>query len=419
MSPKRVIVHLRWPLHAESVTAMALLYILGNVLFALNALEASFDGSSLRSVMHWSSVTLFLTLLFYYGLDVIDASARGAERPPRMGARMVGFQLYDTVTEQLGFNLSPMDYPLFRQQLMVTAYLGIATALDSHGHSWPALALQALFILILPASLGVNAVAENKFHMANPAKLAEFAVALGQDYIVAVVALVAAYLCYEGALTATPLAFQLFLPGSLYFSLVMFQALGAGMYARKERFFEEPDFAAERKKLETFAAHLKPIGEMLEEAHELLRAGHSAKAHDLLLAWTRRLGDWKYFDDVFAYVSAWPFRDAGLQLVTAYLPVCLSQHRYMRALDLCEWCLAQDASFTVGSTEILYELIGQAAAPGQYAAVCRLIENYRNTDFSTRQALLKLASGIALTHLNDEERFRQLQQQITALAQSA
>lgn len=419
MPQKRTLAHLAWPFHAESVMAMALLYILGNVLFALNAIERSFDGSSLRSVMHWSSVTLFLTLLFYYGLDIIEASARGAVRPPAMGSRMVAFKLYDTVSEQLGFNLSPMEYPLFRQQLMVTVYLGIATALDTHGHSWPALMLQALFIVILPASLGVNAVAENKFHMANPTKLAEFALALRKDYVVAVAALVAAYLCYEGALAATPLAFQMFLPGSLYFSVVMFRALGAGMHARKELFFQDPDFSAERKHLETLSTNLKPLGEMLEEAHELLRAGHSAKAHELLLRWTRRLGDWKHFDDVFAYVSAWPFKEAGLQLVTAYLPDCLVQHRFMRALDLCEWCLSQDPAFTVESEGILYELVGQAAAPGQYAAVCRLLENYRTTDPASRQALLKLASGIALTHLNDEERFRQLQQQITTLAQSA
>jgi hypothetical protein len=419
MSLKRIIAHLAWPLHAECVLAMALLYILGNVLFALNALEASFDGTSLRSVMHWSSVTLFLTLLFYYGLDIIDASARGAERPPSMGSKMVAFQLYDTVTEQLGFNLSPMEYPLLRQQLLVTAYLGIATALDSHGHGWPALALQALFIAILPASLGVNAMAENKFHMANPTKLAEFALALRQDYAVAVAALVAAYLCYEAALGASPLPFQFYPAGSLYFSLVMFQAIGAGMHARKELFYVEPDFAAERKDLEARSAQLKPLAEMLEEAHELLRAGHAQKAHELLLAWTRRLGDWNHFDAVFSYVADWPFKEAGLHLATAYLPACLAQHRYMRALDLCEWCLRHDADFSVDSEGTLYELVGQAAAPGQYAAVCRLLENFRTNDPATRRTLLKLASGIALTHLQDEERFRQLQQQISALAQLA
>lgn len=419
MSLKRAIAHFAWPFHAECVLAMALLYILGNVLFALNALERSFDASSLQSVMHWSSVMLFLTLLFYYGLDIIEASARGAEQAPRMGSRMVAFKLFDTVSEQLGFNFSPMEYPLFRQQLLVTVYLGIATALDSHGHSWPALMVQAIFILILPASLGVNAVAENKFHMANPAKLVAFATALRQDYAVAVTALVAACLSYEGALIASPLAFQLFLPGSLYFSLVMFRALGAGMHARKELFFQEADFDAERRHLAAVSSNLKPLGEMLEEAHEMLRAGRKAQAHALLLGWTRRLGDWKHFDDVFTYVSAWPFKDAGLQLVTAYLPACLKQNRFMRALDLCEWCLRQDASFTVEVEGMLHELAGQAVVPEQYATVCCLLENYRTTDPGTRRALLKMASGIALTHLNDEDRFRHLQAQISALASSA
>lgn len=414
---KRAAAHLAWPLHGETVTAMALLYILGNLLFALSAIESTFDASSLQSVMHWSSITLFMTVLFYYGLDIVDSSARGALNPPRLGGRMVAFQLYDTVVEALGFNLSLLDYALLRQQLLVTAYLGIAQFLNSHGYVWPALALQVLFVLLMPASLGINATADNKLHMANPVKLAEFAAILRHDYLVAVAALVAAYLCYQGAIAGTPLTRQLFLPGSLYFSIVVFRALGAGMHAHRERFaLQEPDFAAERKSLETLSAHLKPLGAMLEEVHELFRAGQAPRAMELLCNWTWHLGDWKHFDDVFAYVAEWPFREAGLGLVTSYLPECLRQRRYMRALSLCEWGLRHNAAFTLESADMLRELGEQAATSVQYETVCRLMENHRNADAATRQALLKVASGIALTQLNDEERFKQLQQQISLLA---
>lgn len=63
-------------------------------------------------------------------------------------------------------------------------------------------------------------------------------------------------------------------------------------------------------------------------------------------------------------------------------------------------------------------LAEQAASREQYRTVCRLIENQRDTSAETRIALLKLAAGIALTHLKDEDQFRQLQQQIAQVSQS-
>ncbi|MDP6652756.1 MAG: hypothetical protein QGF90_11725 [Gammaproteobacteria bacterium] len=129
------------------------------------------------------------------------------------------------------------------------------------------------------------------------------------------------------------------------------------------------------------------------------------------------VGDWARFDSVFSMISEWPNKQPAIHFIKLYLPSLLRHSNPMRALNLCEWSLKQDAEFTLQDTAGLIQLMSECGSKSQYVAAVKMLENFTvaNPIHADCRKLLLLAADICQAKLNHRPKFEELQGRIDSL----
>ena len=212
-------------------------------------------------------------------------------------------------------------------------------------------------------------------------------------------------ICLRGSLVVYLLLFPVF----LYCAFQFFHQLGLAVRPRLRIFLPLADFSAGRRELEAVSASLADINQELSAAYEWMRAGEEARVLEQIDALVRRKG-WGVFEQLFRYLSEWPYPTPALHLCRRYLAQPEALATPMRALELAQWTLARDADFTL-PPEHLYLLAEQAVINTQFRSVLAMIENYlrRFPGDAQHQQLLQTALDVAAHKLKDEHSYARLQ----------
>ena len=400
---------LLFPLRLEVLFAQGIMFVVALPLFLTRDYWIGGDdgGTTVWTVLHWTGVTLFLAMLVEYGFAVIDNTVRGSRRIPVFSfaflSREIGAELADAIGN-LG-NIAGLK--LLKQQLMVMAFLGLAWFLHNLELALPAGLVTLFFIVVLPASMAINAVSGAFLALLNPVRLTQFAWEQGAAYPVCVMALLAAWFFFTSALQGTLIVFLLCLPPGLYFSVLTFRVLGDCLHAKRDRYFPRVDFSADRAALARLSQSREFLDRRLQAILHLIRNREVDRACRELVQFLDS-NDWRHFDPVFTAVSGWPDPRPALAITAVYLPRAIAGKKYMQALRYCEWCLRQASGFTLQDDEHLLALADQAATPTQYRVMLRLLLNYADREPDRSRSVLEKAVYLATVKLNDDKRLEEI-----------
>lgn len=391
---------LRYPLQTAALTAGLLLYLQMSSLYAVNLgllylLEYPFLGPVIRVIalipLLWC-VLIVANMYFEYGLDIIEATAHGRPQPPALAANAVDLW-------------NPARGRLWKHSVFVGFFAGTASQLQAAGHTALAAMLSAALLLFLPASLMMGALHWRLGALLNVRDLWQTVGSAGWYYPLAMLALLPALWLLAQGPDSNLSGFLLGTPVFLYCSFVCFHVLGLALHSNHAVFMPMADFTAERRTTDAVSDSLQQLDAVLRTAYENLRAGRTQPALDaidlLLVA-----GGWQQFEQVFGYVAAWPFPAVGVHIAAGYLPHVTQRQRYMRALELLQWCVAQQADFAGVDLTTLDALAAQAATPAHYRAVLSVTENLlqQRPTLQLPTSLRHLVLEFAGTRLRDDKR---------------
>lgn len=391
---------LRYPLQTAVLTAGLLLYLQMSILYLINLgllhlLEYAFLGPVIRVLalipLLWC-VLIVANMYFEYGLDIIEATAHGRPQPPPLAANAVDMW-------------NPARGRMWKHSVFVGFLAGTASHLLAAGYSGLAAMLSAALLLFLPASLMMSALHWRFAALLDIRNLWQTMRSTGWYYPLAMLSLLPVlWLAAQGPASSTP-GFLLGTPVFLYCSFVCFHVLGLALYRKRTVFMPMADFSAERRANAAVSDSLQQLDAVLRSAYEDLRAG---RAQPALAAIERLLVDsgWQQFEQVFSYVVHWPFAGVGVHIAAGYLPHATQQQRYMRALELLQWCLAQQADFAAVDMTTLQSLASQAATPAQWRAIVSVTESMllQQPSLQLPETLRHLVLDFAGTRLRDERR---------------
>lgn len=400
---------LLYPLQTEALGAGALLFILGGLLYFTGFF--SFHLGTIAQVIWLARATvgilLCVNLLFEYGLDIVETSARGKATPPVLRGSINARGITGIFT--LG------EKRFLKQLLMLVVGAGLGQQLLRWGYETAGWLVWACLLLALPAAMTINAVYNNFLAMLNPFTLLHCARSYGWTYLYTLILLLVAVALAVFSLRGPPAVFLTLFPACIYCFFLFFHVLGNGIYRNRQHFFTTVDFAAERRQLTQTSTELAGFNRLLSQAYEDLRAGRQDSA---LAAIVRHLDAtaWQDFDRVFEYVAAWPFREPALHIARQYLVRTTREKRYMRALALAEWCIGQQADFLLADAATLEQLAGHASTRGQCHALLTLLENLFTVqpELAWQTPLGTLGLDIAGNRLKDEKRHAALLRLLTA-----
>jgi hypothetical protein len=211
------------------------------------------------------------------------------------------------------------------------------------------------------------------------------------------------------ATTGSPLRFASYLALSFYFLCLLGRVLGLGLRAYQTTLLQAVDFKTDARQLAGSSASLQQLNKQLGAAHELLRAGRKDEAQQVLVAYLDA-AHWDDFEQVFDYVSAWPFASAGVHIADRYLSVAAQRQRFMRGLALLDWILSRQTDYVPSDLDALASLAQHAAVPAQYETVLRAVDNVllRRPQCRLPDNLLHQALLLAGSRLQDEKRHAML-----------
>jgi hypothetical protein len=380
---------LRYPLHFESLTAGLMFYVMLGIFFALYQLSA-YMGIVLLVlwlVLCGPFTVRFIGMLLEYGMDILLATAQGAETPPPASSKLA--------------------MPRVRALLLVLAlWAGIALQLERIS---PLLSLPfwALLCALIPAFI-INNTLFSAEAMLSPASLMTTVRRLGSAYVARSLMILPAAVLFFLCLTGPFVVYLLLFPVFLYCAFQFFHQLGLAVQSQVGLFLPMADFKADRRELQAISASLADINAELSEAYEWMRAGDEHRVLEQVDRFVQRKG-WGVFDKLFHYVSEWPYPSPALHLCRRYLEQREALLAPMRALELAQWVLARDAEFTL-PCEHLQTLAEHAVIPAQYRSLLQMIENRlaRFPGDPQREQLLLTALDLAAYKLKDEESYARL-----------
>jgi hypothetical protein len=387
---------LAYPLHSETLTAGVMFYAVFGALFAAWSATRGFgDGVEILWLVFCASVILvYAGLLLQYGTAILLATAHGLERPPA---------LLGSVSDIVGG-----QQRVLHLAVVLTLVSGAAGQLDQLGLTNAARLVWLLLFLLLPPLIVNSALVGTLAGVINPLNVVETARRLGWSYPLHLFLLALVFALAYASVSGPALLFLLLFPASLYFQFLLFYQLGLAVHACRDHFLQQVDFMADRAERKAISDSLADVDRELSAAYECLRAGEHARVLDTLDLLIKRSG-WTAFEQVFRYVSQWHHPAPALHLCKRYLTQRQAPAVPMRALDLAQWCLARDASFTLAN-DVLQDLAERAAIPVQYRSVLQLIENHlaQHPDAPQKAELLRVALGLAADKLKDEQSYTRL-----------
>ncbi len=381
---------LDYPLHTESLTAGLMFYLMLGIFYGLFIIvRINIVAIVLWLVLGGVYVLMLTGMLFEYGMDLLLATSRGEERPPRARASLAAPRVLALV-------------------VLVAAFATIAWRLNAGGWTILSWFVWAALLLLMPAFI-LNNVLISPGAMLNPVNLVQAMRRMGlsyfRDLLLLAVAAAALVASFAGPFVLYLLVFPLF----IYFEFLLFHLMGLSVYAQRERYFPTVDFKADRAELQAASESVADLNRELSEAYEWLRVGEHARVIDRIDSLVKR-GGWSSFEQLFSYISQWHHAAPALHLCRRYLDQSEALSTPMRALELAQWCLVRDAAFTL-SNDSLQILAERAAIRAQYRTALQLIENHlaQYPDAPHKADLLQLALGLAADKLKDEQGFARLQ----------
>jgi hypothetical protein len=336
-------------------------------------------------------------------MDVMDSTSRKHNSPPAMKT--------STVHHLFGSMLTVGRKRFIKQALMIALYLGLANELDKADLLIPALVLHVFFLLILPASFGMNAIYSNFLDIINPFKMLRFIYDLGSAYfgIVILFALGALLLWLTATLGIS--AILVLLPLALYVFILTFRMMGCIIRQDYQFFFSKPDFHAYKQEMQNISNDNREFDRVMGDAFQKIRDHQLEKAIEIVVLQAQQ-SDWDNFDKVYECCMGWPNKKPALALVTHYLPEILARQNPVRALDLCHWSLRQDPAFYSNDIDVLLQVGKEAFTRDQLRDSVKMLENYidQSDNLDNQQLALTLARDIAESRLKDQALYDRLMQ---------
>jgi hypothetical protein len=341
---------------------------------------------------------ILLNIVFEFGQEIIASSFNDRHEIP-----VISFQW--------------IDRGRFSRQLIMTAFFGsIIFGLYQNQLNNVALAVFIFVLLILPASLTINAIFEDLLEIINPRTLLGFIAVIKFNYLGSLAWLgVLTYIFYT-TLEMGFGAFSIVLPFWLYLCLMFFRHLGLVALHHKGVLLPEQDFDIDKKEIEQHYSDSVALHAALEKAYWGLKEGQIEEAINIVGP-IIRTNNWARFDAVFEFISAWPTKIPATHFVADYLPTLRARAASFKALDLCQWCLKQDKHFAVENTDVLEYLISESISPDHYRVVIKLVENFVAADpgHSLNKKLLTKAADISQAKLHQQVKFEELRKKLDSL----
>lgn len=339
-----------------------------------------------------------VNIMFEFGQEIISSSFENRHEVPVI-------------------SLQTINRGRFTRQLVMTALVGsIIFGLHQNQLNDIALGVLVFTLLLLPASLTINAIFEDFLEIINPRTLLGLIAVIKFNYLLSLVWLAVLAYIFTFTLQMSFGAFAIVLPFWLYLCLMFFRHLGLVALHHRAILLPERDFDVDQKKIAQHYSDSASLHAALEKAYWGLKENQIEEAIDIVGPIIRS-NDWERFDTVFEFISAWPNKVPAIHFVKEYLPPLQARSASFKALDLCHWCLKQDKQFTVKNTTVLQDLIDASVSPDHYRVVIKLVENFIDASpgNSLNKALLTQAADISQAKLHQQEKFEELRVKLNSL----
>lgn len=392
----------RYPLRLECLSLIGLLSVLFYILLGVGLFSYVISfGAPLYPIALYA-VLILINILFEYGLDIIEDSAKGKSDPPQFSNDIINI-----VTGRGRF---------LRQSLMILLFGGLVLQLFSAGFDYLALVVICFVLLIFPASLVVNSLYENLLAIINPVSLIGFAVIAGRDYLIMVAALAATLTLFYVALLVSPVTLLLYLPLGLYSLLVYFRYLGLVAFRCRDMLSPQQDYQADDRAIDQHFADNAKLHELLNKAYWQMKENRVDEVISLLDP-AIKLGAWARFDFIFSAMSDWPNKKPALHFIKLYIPHLLEKQNAMRTFGLCQWAMDQDSKFTINSGAVLERLHAASASEEQFRVLVKLLDNFvdSNPAHESSTKYLSMAADICQSKLHNEEKSKHFQRKLENL----
>jgi hypothetical protein len=391
---------LRYPLRLAPLLAGLLLCAFAIALRLTYELTSRIGdmGFALWLALSGSGIFIYSWLMLEYCLDLIESSASGSEQAPGLRNPLRSGGLW--------------DFPRALKLVVVGAiWFGLGNELHDSTPTGAWL-LWGTGLLLLPAAMGQCALFDNFLQALNPLALLRCAIESRGYYLLALLlSIMLPLLCWL-ALQGSTGQFVLCALLIFYFLCLWSRLIGLGLRDYQSSLLQSVDFKTDRAEPAARSESLQQLDKVLTAAHELLRAGNQEQAHQSLASLVDA-GNAEDFEEVFGYVSAWPYHSAGIYLADRQLPRLVQRQRFMRGLALLDWCLTRQADYAPADPDALAALAEQAATSAQYGTALQAIENVLTRDpalLVSHAGLKALCLDLAGTRLRDEKRYQVLQQ---------
>jgi len=342
-----------------------------------------------------------INIVFEYGQEIISETFSGLDEVPV-------------------FSIHSIHHGRFFRQLLMTAFFGSSIfGLYQYNYNSAALALTAFLVLILPASVSVNALFEEFKDVIDPRTLIAYIAVTKTSYISSLLGIIFLIGVFLLGLELGFLAFSILLPFWLYFCLVFFRHLGLVAHVHRHELLPEKDFDADKKEIEQHFSDNAAIHGALEKAYWGLKEGRIDEAIDIVGP-IIRIHDWARFEFVFEFISNWPTKVPAIQFTKEYLASLHAKRNSIRALELCGWCLKQDSDFCIEDCRIVDYLLAESVSKEQFIVLVKLLDNFasRFPEHENSQPYLFRAADICRDKLHHQEKFQELQDKLAGLQSS-
>jgi hypothetical protein len=299
-----------------------------------------------------------LSWLFKYAYSMLDDAANGLSQPPVLSPEMLG----------------PFEArPLLQLFLCAIVYKVVALTGGALGS-----AILVIYLLLLPASIGVLGATQDVVAAMNPLALLRTVRALGWYYLL-ILALIGCYAFAFSFLNRIPMW-----KGASYALLELavlsiFSLIGAAMFLRHIQMGFEPRASPEWKAAAAEGERLKRRSQILDEVYGFIRVHDSRRAAEPLRHWLSGLDAQQVPQDVRAImtqVAQWN-SDRGLaevaQCVVGYL---IKIAKLDLALETLDTMLRQLPSYALESEEETVVLARRAKAMGNAQLARTIMQNF-------------------------------------------
>jgi hypothetical protein len=273
---------------------------------------------------------LLLIWLFNYAYVLLEHIANGAREPPVLTVEM----------------LNPVnEYRPLLQLLIVLVVYGALRLLAWYLGPVPAVALQVLAFIALPASIGALAVGDNYLQAINPLALWQIVQALRMAYAGIVVVVLVAGLALSLLARRSLLPSWILIPAAQFAWLSVFSLIGGCLYEQREALGHDAIDTPERRAVRAQRELDRQRGRFIDTLYGEARGGNLAAAWHTIEAELRvQHHAFEYYDWLLERLGKLDNPRLASRLGQDYLSRALARDN-ARVTRLVQRCLAADPSF--------------------------------------------------------------------------